>query len=632
MKKNLQILILLLSCLFASPNTQASDLFANLDPATEKLYWDYLSERLIHSEKKITTRFQEEHINVWLQDATRQDSLIVIPLLEELKKLIPTKKLQLISGYKVSPDEVDIALFYPILDSIGRATGQFDFVSNHFDLTFSDTLGNKIEYSGIKGQYQPEIYTQYYRLGFNGTLSFEQRKQYTEYCILWSLCAFNGNKSNYEVDFEYAIFNNKEFNPENTRFSEADKFLINKLYSTDFEKQLKKHIIKNYSRKVYYEPYLLAIASGFSYNIAALLIGLILFFVFYKSVFIRKYYYRYTSYLVPAISIAFIIIVTTGILGFPAFIDNPFSDYFDYFWHLTLRVVSVILIFVHFLYLIEVVLIKKLSINKQNLIKVLSLPLAVIIYSTIQIVIYNFNIGTISIIGQIFFVTISVTILRAFWLYAKNLNQIQLTEKEIEISHLKELKTKAELQSLHSRINPHFLYNSLNTIAGLAKTNAGKTEQMALALSDLFRYTINRNGDQLTTIDEEVTMATTYLEVEKIRFGERMNFTIHLDEKIRSYPIPKFIVQPLIENAIKHGVSQIKGNGEVSLTIQKEENEIIIEVKDNGPNFPEGLISGYGLQSIFDILKLSYGEKAGINWRNAPDKAIVINLPYQEQS
>ncbi len=85
-------------------------------------------------------------------------------------------------------------------------------------------------------------------------------------------------------------------------------------------------------------------------------------------------------------------------------------------------------------------------------------------------------------------------------------------------------------------------------------------------------------------------------------------------------------MQPLVENAIKHGISKIEGHGKILLIVSKKDNGILISVQDNGPNFPEGLVSGHGLQTVYDLLKFSYAEKAEMSWHNEPQKEIIIRI------
>lgn len=199
-------------------------------------------------------------------------------------------------------------------------------------------------------------------------------------------------------------------------------------------------------------------------------------------------------------------------------------------------------------------------------------------------------------------------------------------ETELKLANLRELKTKAELNALHSKINPHFLYNSLNSIAGLAKYNPDKTEQMALSLSKLFRYSINKEQSDWSTLGEEIEMVEIYLDIEKVRFDDRLNFTIELPEELKKERVPRFIIQPLVENAIKHGIAQKVTKGEVTVSIQKKEEHLEIAVKDNGNDFPDDLNPGFGLQSIYDKLEILYTNRFELHFLNAPSKQILIKL------
>lgn len=230
-------------------------------------------------------------------------------------------------------------------------------------------------------------------------------------------------------------------------------------------------------------------------------------------------------------------------------------------------------------------------------------------------------------LSQIFLLLMATASLRALIGYFIFKERNLIIENETKLTNLKELKAKAELKSLQSQINPHFLYNSLNSIASLAPVDAQKTQKMAHSLSDLFKYSINRKDKKTSTVHDEVEMVKTYLDIEKIRFGERLQFSVTVDKDLENHEIPLFLIQPLVENAVKHGISRNEGIGKIDLQIAKEQNEIRISVSDNGPDFPEGLLSGHGLQTVFDLLRLTYGDKATLNWTNTPQKMIIITIP-----
>src|SRR4029079_2217329 len=128
----------------------------------------------------------------------------------------------------------------------------------------------------------------------------------------------------------------------------------------------------------------------------------------------------------------------------------------------------------------------------------------------------------------------------------------KLSEKELELSKLQALKTKAELDTLHSKVNPHFLYNALNSIADLSITDGKKARKMTIALADLFRYSINYSNNNFTTVKEELEMTEIYLQIEKIRFEDQLRYHISADDSLYHYLVPRFVLQPLVENAVKH--------------------------------------------------------------------------------
>jgi sensor histidine kinase YesM len=202
----------------------------------------------------------------------------------------------------------------------------------------------------------------------------------------------------------------------------------------------------------------------------------------------------------------------------------------------------------------------------------------------------------------------------------------QLNEKELEVSRLQELKTKAELDALHSKINPHFLYNALNSIADLSITDGPKARRMTIALADLFRYSINYSDRNYSTVKEETDMAEVYLAIEKIRFEDKLNYSITLGEEVNHYLIPRFVLQPVVENAVKHGLKATGRMTEINIEVQNSNGELQISVADNGPLFPDDLVPGYGVKSIYDKLDLLFPGNYEIHFMNYPQKKLSIHL------
>jgi LytS/YehU family sensor histidine kinase len=204
----------------------------------------------------------------------------------------------------------------------------------------------------------------------------------------------------------------------------------------------------------------------------------------------------------------------------------------------------------------------------------------------------------------------------------------KISDQEYQLLNLEKLKTRAELDALQARINPHFLYNALNSIASLVHDNPEKAEEMTLLLSKLFRYTTGRKTDDYyDTISNELEMVQTYLLVEKVRFGDRLKFTVEVsDPVLNSLYVPKFILQPIVENAIKHGVSKLADLGAIKVKIFEKTDWLVLCVQDNGPAFSEEMETGYGIRSIQEKLKLLYGQDGKIELLNEPDKSVTISI------
>jgi two-component system LytT family sensor kinase len=232
---------------------------------------------------------------------------------------------------------------------------------------------------------------------------------------------------------------------------------------------------------------------------------------------------------------------------------------------------------------------------------------------------YRFSFFIVVVVGTVF-----------YFYYARLATMnAKLQEKELDLVKIKQLKTQAELQTLQSKINPHFLYNSLNSIASLIREDADKAEDMTLKLSRLFRYSINSHQENMAPLTDEMEIVNTYLAIEKVRFGDRLNFITHIDDTVNNIQIPRFLLQPLVENALKHGLNNLASNGILKISINKENENIVIVIADNGKPFPAELNMGYGLQSTYDKLTLLYGENYQVQIVNSPEKQIRILIPAE---
>jgi signal transduction histidine kinase len=209
-------------------------------------------------------------------------------------------------------------------------------------------------------------------------------------------------------------------------------------------------------------------------------------------------------------------------------------------------------------------------------------------------------------------------------------------ERELEI-----YASRSELKALRAQINPHFLFNALNAIAGLIHKNPGRAEETVEQLSEVFRYTLKGSEKEWARLEDEIDFARSYLDIEQARFGNRLQTLIEIDDSLRDLEIPTMVIQTVVENAVKHGVARVRGAGTISIRAFRSGNRMLIEVEDNGPGFPNESIgaeadkhrTGHGLRSIRERLHGYYGSEARLKIRR--DDAlgvttVAIEVPIHE--
>lgn len=208
--------------------------------------------------------------------------------------------------------------------------------------------------------------------------------------------------------------------------------------------------------------------------------------------------------------------------------------------------------------------------------------------------------------------------------FRKHVVELRKKEKQLVITEKKVLSTESELDALQARVNPHFLYNSLNSLASLALADPAKTEEMALALSDFYKRSTNRQDEHLSSLEEEVEMLKTYLNIEKIRFRERLKYELVIDENCKDFQIPRFLLQPIVENAIKYGYDKASNEIKIKVEAKKKDKALHINIYDSGKPFSVDLSTGYGLRSVKKKLKLLFQDKHDIQFINEPEKCVWI--------
>lgn len=184
---------------------------------------------------------------------------------------------------------------------------------------------------------------------------------------------------------------------------------------------------------------------------------------------------------------------------------------------------------------------------------------------------------------------------------------MDIQEKVKKEAHLETLIKEVELDALKNQINPHFLFNSLNSVSSLTITSPEKAQEMIIKLSDYLRYSLTNKEQQITTLSTELDNIRLYLEIEKIRFGERLDFLFNCDENTMKAKIPAMILQPLFENAIKHGVYESTETINVVLDCELSGTDLLISLKndfDNEAKQTKG--AGIGLKNTQQRLFLIY--------------------------
>jgi len=199
------------------------------------------------------------------------------------------------------------------------------------------------------------------------------------------------------------------------------------------------------------------------------------------------------------------------------------------------------------------------------------------------------------------------------------LENIRLQRKRVEQEQLaQELRlqsSKSELKALRAQINPHFLFNALNAIASLIHTDPGRADEAVEQLAEVFRYTLRRSDSEWAPLDQELTFARAYLDVEQARFGQRLTCTIDSDHLPPVPLVPSMLLQTLLENAVKHGVSQARGPGRIEVIVRTTSDQVTLEVRNTGPGSEsrggrsrDG--EGFGLHSVRERLKGHFGDRA----------------------
>jgi signal transduction histidine kinase len=227
----------------------------------------------------------------------------------------------------------------------------------------------------------------------------------------------------------------------------------------------------------------------------------------------------------------------------------------------------------------------------------------------------------------IYWVIVAVTF--AFDYYRK------YRERELRAVELEKRLAEAKLQALQMQLNPHFLFNSLHSISALVHQDAEAADRMIVRLSDLLRAALESSDTQEVSLREELGILQRYLEIEQIRFGSRLTVKMNIAPDTLDARVPNLILQPLVENAIRHGIEPRAKPGCIELRSQREAGALTLEVCDNGTGLTANppATEGVGLSNTRARLQALYGEAHGFELRDAPGGGLLVRLiiPFRKE-
>lgn len=219
-----------------------------------------------------------------------------------------------------------------------------------------------------------------------------------------------------------------------------------------------------------------------------------------------------------------------------------------------------------------------------------------------------------------------------------NVRLQQKRQEQEQLAHALRLQTsRSELKALRAQINPHFLFNALNAIASLIHTDPARADAAVEQLAEVFRYTLRRSEHEWAPLDQELAFARAYLDVEQARFGKRLTYAVHADDDVARAHVPSMLLQTLVENAVKHGISRLRTPGRIDVHAARNNGRVTLEVRDTGPgpsvpaaaSTPNG--ESFGLRSVRERLGGHFGGNASLELRRDGDVTIArIDMPLVE--
>jgi two-component system, LytTR family, sensor kinase len=215
--------------------------------------------------------------------------------------------------------------------------------------------------------------------------------------------------------------------------------------------------------------------------------------------------------------------------------------------------------------------------------------------------------------------------------------QYQAREREIQSEQLRASLAEARLDALKLQLKPHFLFNTLNAATELVHSDPIRAEQVLVKLSDLLRFTLKSFDRKLISFAEELELLKTYVSIEELRFAGRLSFTFSIDPNILATPVPCMMLQPIVENGIRHGIGRRRGSGTIEVRARGIDERLEINIYDDGPGLPPGFseaaAEGIGIRNTRERLQHIFPGTSAMSIENNPagGVAVTINLPLPQR-
>jgi two-component system LytT family sensor kinase len=209
-----------------------------------------------------------------------------------------------------------------------------------------------------------------------------------------------------------------------------------------------------------------------------------------------------------------------------------------------------------------------------------------------------------------------------------------LKDRDRAAAQLETQLAQANLRALKSQLQPHFLFNTMHSISSLMFTDVAAADKMMSRLSDLLRMSLEDGSEQITTLNRELEFVNGYLEIEKVRFGDRMGVHLDISPETLDAQVPHLLLQPLVENAVQHGLAKVSHDGKLTISSRPNGDHLWLTIWDNGPGFDGDAFSprlGLGIAASRERLRTLYGENQSLSFRIPPNGGteVTIRIPLR---